>query len=233
MFRPAAVFSVAAVFGVAALLCAHPAAAQNPKPRFYIASSTGIDGGRRGPIFGATVPTAGGLFGVQLTDRVSVELEVDRGFHETARTAEAVWISLAQPGASRDEIERLGIRARFDRTQWVGRGLSAHVLWRTRELGRVNVGMLAGVSSRRYSSRVVRTPVSFGPGVTLPADHPYLKVDDSVRRLEGTGLTVGVVIFVRLTDGLAVAPDIRFTRGMITDDDYILFRAGTRVMWSF
>ncbi len=221
----------AAVLGVAAILSAHPAAAQNSKPRFYLASSTAIDAGSRGTLFSAAMPTVGGIFGVQLTDGASLEVEVDRGFHDTASTAEALWTSLAQPGASREEIERLGIRARFDRTQWAGPGISGHVLWRTREPGRVNAGLLAGVSSRRYSSRVVRTPTSLPP--ELPPDHPFARSDDSLRRMNGSGFTAGVVIFVRLSDALTVAPDLRFTRGMITDDPYTAFRAGTRLMWSF
>ena len=222
-----------AILAVAAILPAQPAAGQSSAPRFYAGISTGIDGGSRGPIFGASMPSAGGLFGVQLTAGIGLEVEVDRGFHDTARTSEALWISLAQPGATREEIERLGIYARFHRTQWAGRGVSGHVVWRTHDPGRVNAGLLVGVSSRRYSSRVVRTPLSSGSGVNLPADHPYFTVEDSVRRMAGTGLTGGVVIFVRLTDQLIIAPDLRFTRGMITDDDYKVLRAGTRVVWRF
>lgn len=223
----------AAILAVAAILFARPAAGQNSAPRFYVASSMGMDGGSRGPIFGAAMPSAGGIFGVQVTNGLSLEVEVDRGFHRTARTAEALWISLAQPGASREDIERLGIHARFDRTQWAGAGVSGHVVWRTHDPGCVNAGLLVGLSSRRYSSRVVRTTVSLGPGLSLPADHPYLGVEDSVRRMAGTGLTGGVVIFVRLTEAFSVAPELRFTRGMITDDHYQVLRAGTRLVWNF
>jgi hypothetical protein len=179
------------------------------------------------------MPTAGGLFGVRLTEGLSLEIEIDRGFRETARTAEVLWTSLAQPGASREEIERLGTRARFDRTQWAGPGVSAHILWRTHEPARVNAGLFAGVSMRRFNSRVVRTPVSVPLELNVPADHPSLRVDNSLRRMNGTGPTVGVVILVRLTDALTVAPDLRLTAGMITNDRYLALRAGTRLMWSF
>jgi hypothetical protein len=159
--------------GVAAALYAAPAAAQSVEtPRFYVGAATAIDGGSRGPIPRGGVPSAGVLFGVRITNAWSVEVELDRGFRTTGSTRDAVWISFAPPNSTREEIERLGVRARFERTQKAGPGFSAHAVWRSREAGRVKIGLFGGVSARamtaapsepRCSSRPRRISRRTGP----------------------------------------------------------------------
>ena len=180
------------------VLAVDPVSAQGQTtlPRFYIGASTGLDGGSRGNIPGGAVPSAGGLVGFRITDAWSVEVELERGFRTTGRTDEAVWISFAPPNSTLPEIERLGIRARFDRTQTAGPGFTAQAVWCSREPGRVNVGLFAGVAARAYQSRVVRTTLHVPPEANLSADHPYVQAEDERRTITGGGPSGGLLIFV-------------------------------------
>ena len=195
------------LFTLGVLTCdAASAQGQTTLPRFYIGASIGVDGGSRGNIPGGAVPSAGGLVGLRITDAWSVEVELERGFRTTGRTDEAVWISFAPPISTLPEIERLGIRARFDRTQNAETGFAAHALWRSREEGRVNVGVFAGIAARAYRSRVVRTTLHVPPEANLSADHPYVQPEDEQRTLTGGGPSGGLLIFVRITERVTIVP---------------------------
>ncbi len=213
------------------LLAGVPAA--QAQSRVYVALTTAADTGERGNIPGGAVPSVGGLIGIRLTDAWSVELEAERGFRTTtAGSSESVIVAYPPTrNPTREEIEAYGIRARSDRTQTAGTGWSAHAVWRSREPGRVNVGLLAGVSSRVYTSSLVRTTTFVSP--LLEPGTYRLPDENSSRGMVAGGLTGGVVIYVRLTRQLTVAPDFRFTGGLITDDPYKVFRTGVRAMWSF
>ena len=202
--------------------------------RIYVAATTAADAGERGNIPGGAVPSAGVLIGLRLTEAWSIEVEVERGFRKTtAGSGEAVIVAFPPTtNPTYEEIQLYGIRARSDRMQTAGAGWSAHAVWRSRDPGRVNVGVLAGVSSRVYTSHLSRTTTFVSPLVTLPPGY-RLPDEVSARRMVAGGLSGGLVIFVRLTEHLTVAPDFRFTTGLITDDPYKVFRSGARVMWSF
>ena len=162
------------------------AAAQAVSPRFYVAGVTAVDGGSRGNIPSGAVPSAGGLFGIGLTDGWSFEAEIERGFRKTEVTSgEALFVSYAPRDATREEIERHGIWARWHRTQKAGVGWSAQAMWRSREGRHLNAGVLFGVAGRTYLSRVVRTPTRFGPDLDRPPSDPVLYSSDETRRMVG------------------------------------------------
>lgn len=215
------------------LLAVATAGAQ-AQPRLYIAATTASDTGERGNIPGGAVPSAGALVGLQLSDTWSIELELERGFRTTsAGSGEAVIIAFPPTlNPTREDIELYGIRARSDRRQTAGGGWSAHAVWRSRQPGRVNAGLLMGVSSRVYTSRLARTTTFVSPLLDLPPNY-RLPDENSSRHMVAGGLTGGLLIFVRVTRHLTVAPELRMTRGLITDDPYSVFRSGVRAMWSF
>jgi hypothetical protein len=217
------------------ILSAVPAGAQpTDNSRFYAGASAAVDVGQRGNVPGGGVPSAGMLFGVRITPAWSVEAEIEQGFRTTSNSSEDFWVAYPPTAsANREEFERYGIKARFDRSQKAGTGWSAHVMWRTREEGRVHAGVFGGVSSRFYDSRVVRTTTFVSPLIDLPANHPSVLGEDSKRRLYAGGFTGGLAILVRATGRLTVAPEIRLTKGFITDDPYTVFKTGVRAMWSF
>ena len=214
------------------LLVGIPAA--QAQSRIYIAGTTAADAGERGNIPDGAVPSVGAMVGVRLTDAWSVEVELERGFRTTtAGSGESVIVAFPPTTTpTRAEIELYGIRARSDRKQIAGPGWSAHAVWRSREPGRINVGLLAGVSSRMYTSRLVRTTTFVSPLLELPPTY-RLPDETSSRRMVAGGLTGGLLIFVRVTPQLTVAPEFRLTKGFITDDPYVVFRSGIRAMWSF
>ncbi len=202
--------------------------------RFYTAVTTAADTGERGNIPGGAVPSVGGMLGVRLTDAWSIEVEVERSFRSTrAGSGESIIVSFPPTtNPTSQEIQLYGIRARDDRTQTAGAGWSALAAWRTREPGRINFGLLGGVSSRIYTSRLVRTTTFVSPLLDLPPTY-RLPDENSGRRMVAGGLTGGLAILVRVTPQLTIAPELRLTTGLITDDRYLVFRSGVRAMWSF
>ena len=199
--------------------------------RVYLAASTGVDGGSRGLVPAGRIPSVSGILGIRIASGWSADIEVERAFRDTVRSAEAVWISLAPPNAARDEIERLGIRARFERTERAGAGLSALATWRTREPRRLNGAVSVGVSTRAFDTRVVRTITAVPAGFSLI--DPRWPGEDSSRTRRGSGITVGGQLIAAVTDRLSIAPEVRFTSGIMTGDDpYRVLRAALRLSWA-
>jgi hypothetical protein len=212
-------------------------AAEAQDRRFYAAMTTAVDMGDRGNIPGGSVPSVGGLVGIRLSEGWAIELEIERGFRTThAGSGESVLQVFPPFGPprvpTREEIELYGVRTRDERTQTVGAGWAAHAIWRSREPGRVNVGLLMGVASRVYDTHLVRRTTFVSPLAVLPANY-RLPDETSSRRMVAGGLSGGLLIFVRVTDALTIAPELRFDTGLITDDPYRVFRSGVRAMVAF
>lgn len=223
-----------ALITCAVLLGTLAAEAQTMDRRFYLAATTGADGGNRGAIPGGAVPSAGVLFGARISEAWGVEVEIERAFRTTSRSNESVWISYPpMQNPARADIERYGIRARFDRTEEAGAGRSAHAVWRSREPGRVNAALFGGISGRVYDSRVIRTTTFVSPELNLPPTHGSLQNDASSRRMAAGGLSAGVLMLVRVAPAFTIAPELRCTAGLITDDPYRVIRIGVRAMWAF
>jgi hypothetical protein len=210
-----------------------PAAAQ--VNRVYLGTVTGVNGGGRGPVDAGSVWTAGGVVGIRVSGAWSIEFEADRGFGTSERQdRESVWISYAAPGSSREEIERLAVRAMFVRRDVARSGFSAHAVWKSREPGRLNAALYGGVSQRNFDKRVIRTITHVPDDPSVPRNDPNVRDDDSTRTVTGGGLTGGVMVLARITDAITVAPDFRLTLGLITDEStYKILNVGVRVMWGF
>ena len=216
---------------VAVLAAASPGVAQ---PRLSVSATTAIDGGERGNIPGETVPSVGVVIGLALTEAWGVELEIERGFMTThAGSGESVLISFPPSrNPTRQEIELYGIRTRDERTQTAGPGWAAHARWRSRDPGRVNISLLAGLSARVYESELVRTTTFVSPLLNLSPSY-RLPDEHSIRRMVGWGLSGGLTIPVRITSRFALEPEVRVAAGFITNDRYRVLRAGLRTTWSF
>ena len=214
-----------------AIVAAPPAAAQ---PHVYVSATTAVDAGERGNIPGKTVPSVGVVIGLGLSDAWGVELEIDRGFMTAhVGSGESVLISFPPSrNPTRQEIELYGIRTRDERTQTAGPGWAAHARWRRQDTGRVNVGLLAGVSSRVYETGLVRTTTFVSPLLDLSPSY-RLPDEQSIRRMVGWGVSGGLTIPVRITPQLALEPEVRVAVGFITNDRYRVLRAGLRTTWRF
>lgn len=217
------------------MICTVSATAQSN--RIYVSGQFAANSGSRGPVDVGTIPTLGGMVGLRVAEAWSIELEVDKGFGESPeRIFDGLLMSqVTGPGPySREELERRGVFGRSGHRSSVGRGYSAHVVWKTRQAGRANVALLGGVSSRLFDRRHALTITGVGPDVTYPADHPNLRSFNESRPLWGGGLTGGVMVPIRLTSALSVAPEFRMTLGLITDEStYKVAHTGIRLMWGF
>ena len=80
---------------------------------------------------------------------------------------------------------------------------------------------------------MVRTPTFVSPLINLPPTDPVLLPEDFTRRMNAGGFTGGVIVLVRTTERLTIAPEFRFTGGFITDDRYTAVKLGVRAMWAF
>jgi hypothetical protein len=216
-------------------LVAAPAAAQTDKAsRFYAAATSGVEFGRRGEIPGGAVPSAGGLLGVRIGGGWSIEAELDRGFWTTSRSDEAFWISFPPvPSTNREEFERYGVKARFDRSEEALLGWSVRAVWRTRDPGRLNAAFLGGVAARHYVQRVLRTPTFVSPEIDLTDRQWVVEPGRQRHVVTAGGYTGGLLILARATRSLTIAPAIRITRGFAGDDPFTGFRTGIRAMYDF
>ena len=211
-----------------------PTAAVAQVHRLYVSALGGIDAGARGPISSGSLPTIGGTAGLRLSDGWSLEAEIDRGFRTRERSDEALWMSRAAAGATREEIERNGVYARFERAERTGLGWSVVAVWTSRSAGRLNGSLFAGVGSRRFAVRTRRTVTSIGPGVDPSPTNPDLQPADDTRTIVGGGPTGGFQVLMQLTPSLTAGPELRYTLGLITDDpSYSVVRLTGRLIWSF
>jgi hypothetical protein len=207
---------------------AGPAAAQSS--RLYGGGGGGV---HNGALNVGTVSTVGGLVGVRMTNAWSVEFEMDHGSDRAKDSLfeGLLWAQGVGPETpTPEELERNGV---FGRSVWrhsAGRGYSAQVVWKTRDPGRVNSAVFGGFSVRNYDSRHAVTITSLGPGVT-GFQGPTSRVTTDTRT--AGGLMAGVMIPIRIASRVTVAPELRFTRGLIGDEPFNAVRLGTRLMWGF
>jgi hypothetical protein len=215
---------------VAVFCCSGPAQAQSS--RVYVAGTAAADSGSRGPVSIGTVGTTGGILGVRLSPGWSVEVHADRGFGEASSSSEGLWSSSAPAGATTAEIERLGVFARHDRSYKAENGYSALAVWNTRQTGRVNVALSAGVSTRFFKNRVVRTITRLPEDVS--SDDRRFQNGDESRTFSGGGITGGVLVPIRVAGSVTVAPELRLSFGRMNNGaSYSAFHTGVRLMWGF
>ena len=211
-------------------------ASASAQSRVYLGGTAGANVASRGPVdVGDVVWTMGGVAGVRLGRAWSIEIEADRGFASKERIArDQGWLRFAPPGASPDEQERLTVRATFRRTDRARDGYSVHAVWTSREPGPLNVAVYGGLSWRHLEQRVIRTVTYVPDDPAVPAGDPNLGDSDERRTITAGGYTAGVMVPIRVRDGLTIGPDFRLSLGLVTDESaYKSFTAAVRVMWGF
>jgi hypothetical protein len=210
------------------LLLASPLTAQSV---FYGGATLAADAGGRGPIDLGTFAAAGGFVGWRFVENWAVEFHVDQGFGENpGRTFEG--LLYAQDGGGPADRERRGI---FGQSTWGYRAREAFSLlfvWQPPHTGRVGAAVTMGISRRRFQTHHVIRITGVGPDVTYPPDHPILQGLDETWDTVGGGGAGGVMFPIRVARQLTLAPELRVTLGLITDEStYKQFYSGVRVMW--
>lgn len=221
---------------LAILLSVWASASASAQNRIYLGGTAGANMASRGPVdVGDVVWTAGGVAGVRVSGAWSIEIEADRGFATKERVSrDHGWLRFAPPGASPDELERLTVRATFRRIDRARDGYSVHAVWTSREPGPLNVALYGGLSWRHLEQRVIRTITYVPDDPAVPEGDPNVRDSDERRTITAGGYTAGVMVPVRVREGLTVGPDFRFSLGLVTDEStYKSFTAAVRVMWGF
>jgi hypothetical protein len=181
----------------------------------------------------AALPVAGASIAYRFWRGMRIESEVTGASGESRRTYEGDFVSYAAPGASREEIERMSIVARRTMINRPGLGVAAAVAVETRQSGRVNVGLRAGVSFRQYSYVDDITILRVPEGVTIEKAEATLP-DGSGQRGRG-GILLGLSAPVRVVGNLHITPEVRWVWGgpARVGNNYDEATFGARVGWAF
>jgi hypothetical protein len=207
-----------------------PADALGPQraPRFFAAAS--LAGYRAGiePFSGSSAAPGLGV-GAFLTPHVSVEAELLRPALSARHDYSGWSISLAPPGATREEIERMAVWTQFNNhlsIPWAG---SVAAGFNTDRLRRVSARALVGLAFRK----AIKTRDDLN--VQAPPGHTLAEFPDRHERSEETttGLLLGLAVPVRVTGALAVVPQIRLDWTVRGDHFDNILRPAVALEWRF
>jgi hypothetical protein len=221
-----------AVTTIVAALFSTAAFAQTSK-RWYAGGSVSEVRVDAEEVKGGGTASIGAVVGVQLTPTFSIEFEGGLGLGELGRVYSGKFVSFAGPGASREEIERLAVTMQSD-TRWKPRGGgSVFAVWRSTGPSRIGAAVFGGLTATAYDVRNTLTVVEIPTGVdaTEPDLHRMMP-DSHGSRMRG-GLTAGLLVPVRLSRDLSIAPEVRYTYGSFGDEIYTVLRGGARILWRF
>jgi hypothetical protein len=175
---------------------------------------------------------AGGLFaGLALSKYIDAEFEVAFPTDTFTRSYTGISESFAAPGATRAEIERLGVVTRFDKERDVNSFLSAVVIIHPPAGTRLTPGLIVGVSNQNVRDRTTYTTVSVPEGLD-PQHRSVIGYTQAHSRNLG-GPTIGANLAVALTPHLSIVPDVRYDYGSIGDEINNTLRTSVRMRWRF
>jgi hypothetical protein len=194
------------VFVALLSLGAGPAWAQSP---VYGGGTVAVDAGSRGAFDTlGTFPAVGGFIGWRFHEAWSIELDVDRGFGESAE---------------REQLEIFGRSIRQDRASV---GYSVLATWKVRRRSRVGAAVTMGMSTRAF--RTDRLSIT----KTIP-DDPYPVSLGTAHEDAGAGWAGGILVPIAIGGRWSLAPEIRVTLGLTGESFYAQFLPGVRVIWGF
>ena len=176
--------------------------------------------------FGATA-------GVGLMPWLDLEVDYARPEGRLSRQYSGISFSFAGEGASREEIERLGVLTRITRERRVTAVFSfVAVFHPALPSRRLEPRFYLGLTRQQASERTTNEPLRLPAGVTL---EQVLRIQPLEERHERTieALTFGAGMMVGLTRHLAIGPDLRYDFGSLGDEIENAYRASFRVEWAF
>lgn len=181
----------------------------------------------------ARLPVAGIGVSYRVWRDMRVEAELTAATGESRRVYEAEFMSYAGPDATREEILRMAVIARRTTVNKPGLGFATTVAVETREPGRVNLALRAGVSYRHYSYIDDFTVLHVPEGFTIERAEAQM-MDGRGSRGRG-GLLFGGSVPVRIVGRLHVAPEVRWVWGgpARVGNNYDEGTVGARVVWKF
>jgi hypothetical protein len=178
----------------------------------------------------ARLPVAGVGVSYRLWRDMRIEGEVTMASGESRRSYEGDFFSY---GTTPEDYDRLAVIARRTTVNKAGLGFATAVAIETRQPGRVNLALRAGISGRQYNYTDKRTVLRVPEGFTVEQAEATMP-DGRGRRARG-GLLFGASVPVRIVGRLHVAPEVRWVWGgpARVGNNYDEGTIGARMVWKF
>jgi hypothetical protein len=179
-----------------------------------------------------TLPEAGIGVALSVNPFLDFEGEVAKPAGTLRRQYSGISMSFAGPGASREEIERLGVLTQFTHERVVSSVVSFGVTFHPRRSGaRVQPRVFTGVTTHFVRDRTRLAFLSWPATVTIE-ELRRMQPESESRRTIGS-LTLGGGAGIDLTRTVVVIPELRYDYGSIGDELNDALRVGVRLMWRF
>jgi len=143
---------------------------------------------------------------------------------------DALSMSFAPSGSSREEIEKFGIWLRYDQRRDVTASISTVAIFHP-STGRVKPGFIVGITNQRLRDRTDYTPTKVGP--LVDPSHLFASPHAETSSHTEGALTVGGNLTIALNRHLSVVPDLRYDYGSIGDEINNALRTSVRLLWRF
>jgi hypothetical protein len=181
---------------------------------------------------GGTTAATGIVLNVRVNPLLDFEAELLKPIGTLSREYTGTSFSVAPPGASLEEIQRLAVVTRYSYERRVDAVLSFGAAFHPRRAeSRFEPRLFTGITTHFARSTASREPLRWPAEITReevlrrqPADH--------MSRAIGS-LTFGASLAIDLTRRLVVVPDIRYDYGSIGDEINNVTRGGVRFMYRF
>jgi hypothetical protein len=210
---------------------AQPALAQSPSThRPYVGASFGSFDIRADDLDGKSFAT-GILAGIAVSRLIDVEIDVQFPTKTFTRSYVGVLESLAPPGSSIAEIERLSVHTRVEKQRDVSANVSVVAVIHPPRPSRVVPGFVVGVANQRSHNRTIYTPVRIPEG--LDPQHRAARPGEERATRNIGGPTIGGNVAIAITRQLWVVPDVRYDYGSIGDEINNALRTSVRMVWKF
>lgn len=179
------------------------------------------------------VTATGGAVGVLFSKHYGIEGEFTNAVGQLNRSYEGNFTSFAEPGATREEIERMAVRARRSMRKTPGIGGSVAFTARANAGRRADIVLRVGAMFRQYVENDTTTVLSVPEGVEFERAAGSFR-DSRTTRTRG-GLLFGFDVPIQISRHLTLGPDFRVVWGGPAEFDtrYNDAAVGARATWKF
>jgi hypothetical protein len=185
--------------------------------RFETAAVTRSENARFDDDVKGRVTAIGGAVGVLFAKHYGIEGELTTATGHVTRSYEGNVISYAERDATRDEIERMAVRARRSMTKTPGIGGSVAFRARATAAPRVDIVLRAGAMFRRYAETETATVLRVPEGIQFERAASAFR-DTRITRTRG-GLLIGIGLPIQVLTRLMLEPEFRVVWGGPTKFD--------------
>jgi hypothetical protein len=178
----------------------------------------------------ARLPVTGLGVSYRVWRDMRIEGEVTRASGESRRSYEADFFSFA---TTQEDYDRLAVIARRTTVNKAGLGFATAVAVETRQPGRFNIALRAGISGRQYRYSDERTILRVPDGFTV--EQAKATIPDAAERRARGGLLFGASVPIRIVARFYVAPEVRWVWGgpAMVGNNYDEGSIGVRIIWKF